>query len=78
MLRQAGLVDWDMTVSPEAAATGYADEAAPHAKGFWASFEEMFGGTDHHHAHEGVRRGDIVVAAHVVDARLGEAADIRA
>ncbi|MDX7951366.1 DUF2171 domain-containing protein [Lichenihabitans sp. Uapishka_5] len=74
MLRQAGIPDADVSVSPE---TGTADGVEPRAKGFWASLEDMFGGSDDHHTYaEGVRRGGTLVVARVEDARMDEAIDI--
>ena len=75
MLRQAGIADAE--VSPETAATGFADETEPRAKGFWASLEDMFGGSDDHHTYaEGVRRGGSLVVAHVEKARVDDAIEI--
>lgn len=76
MLKQAGVPDRDITVSPESAAS-YADVADHPAKGFWASLEEMFGGTDDQDTYaEGLRRGGILVTAHVEDAKVDDAIDI--
>lgn len=77
MLRQAGVPEADVTVSPESASAGYADTAEPHAKGFWASLEEMFGGTDDHSTYsEGVRRGGTLLTAHVDDRLVDDAVRI--
>ncbi|MDX7951228.1 DUF2171 domain-containing protein [Lichenihabitans sp. Uapishka_5] len=77
MLRQAGIPDGELTVSPESAATAYSGAAEPQTKGFWASLEEAFGGSDDHHAYaEGVRRGAIMVTARVDDAKVDEAIEI--
>ena len=77
MLRQAGFPDADVSVSPEPAATGYADGMEPRTKGFWASLEEMFGGSDDHHTYvEGVRRGGTLVVARVEEAGMDDAIDI--
>ena len=77
MLRQAGFPDADVSVSPESAATGYADGAEPRTKGFWASLEDMLGGSDDHHTYaEGVRRGGTLVVARVEEARMDDAIDI--
>lgn len=76
MLQQAGVPDRDITVSPDTAAS-YADVEDHPAKGFWASLESMFGGTDDHETYaEGLRRGAIMVTAHVDDAKLDDAIDI--
>ncbi len=76
MLKQAGVPDRDITVSPEAA-TSYADTEDHPAKGFWASLESMFGGTDDRETYaEGLRRGGIMVTAHVDDAKVDDAIDI--
>ncbi len=77
MLRQAGIPNADVSISPETAATGYAETAEPHAKGFWASLEDMFGGTDDHLTYaEGLRRGGIMLTAHVDDAHVDDAVGI--
>lgn len=76
MLRQAGVPDSDITVSPDTASS-YADADDHPAKGFWASLESMFGGTDDHDTYaEGLRRGGIMVTAHVDDAKVDDAIDI--
>lgn len=76
MLKQAGVPDSDITVSPETASS-YADVEDHPAKGFWASLESMFGGTDDHDTYaEGLRRGGIMVAAHVDDAKVDDAIEI--
>ena len=76
-LRVAGVAASDVTVSPETAQADYglygsdATTTAPRKTGFWASLEDMFGGTDDHHTYaEGVRRGHVLLTAHVTDAQL--------
>lgn len=76
MLKQAGVPDRDITVSPDTASS-YAEAGEHPAKGFWASLESMFGGTDDHDTYaEGLRRGGIMVTAHVDDAKVDDAIDI--
>lgn len=73
LLRRYAIPDRDVTVSPEAAATGYAEETSAHAKDFWTLLDELFGASDHRHAYaEGVRRGHVLVTAHVDDANVDE------
>ncbi|MGI3899391.1 MAG: DUF2382 domain-containing protein [Janthinobacterium lividum] len=75
-LRQSGVAATDVTVSPDNARDEYGmygDDTGSATKktGFWASLEEMFGGTDDHHTYaEGVRRGHVLLTAHVTDAQL--------
>jgi uncharacterized protein (TIGR02271 family) len=83
MLRQAGIPAEDITVSPQTAgsavdATGaYADTADYEAKGFWASLEDMFGGSDDHRTYaEGLRRGGTMVTVRVNDAQVDDAVNI--
>ncbi|WP_131193942.1 DUF2382 domain-containing protein [Lichenihabitans psoromatis] len=74
MLRQAGIPDADVTVSPESSTTVSYDDANRPAKGFWASLEDMFGGSaDHETYAEGLRRGGVMVVAHVDDAHVDDA-----
>jgi len=79
-LKQAGLPAADVSVSPETAlddlgATGgYAGATGTKKTGFWASLEEMFGGSDDHATYtEGLRRGGTMLTAHVDDANTDEA-----
>ena len=73
MLRQAGVPDSDITVSPETAAQDYSDDASRPARGFWASLEDMFAGSDDHGAYtEGLRRGGTMLVAHVDDTHVDE------
>ncbi len=76
-LRASGVSVSDITVSPENARdelgvrAGDMTSTAPKKTGFWASLEEMFGGTDDHDTYtEGVRRGHVLLTAHVTDAQL--------
>ncbi|UDL95252.1 DUF2382 domain-containing protein [Lichenihabitans sp. PAMC28606] len=74
MLRQAGIPDADVTVSPESSTTVSYDDTDRPAKGFWASLEDMFGGSaDHETYAEGLRRGGVMVVAHVDDAHVDDA-----
>ncbi|WP_237481222.1 DUF2382 domain-containing protein [Lichenibacterium dinghuense] len=82
-LRAMGVPASDVTVSPENARDEYGQygddrmAAAPKKTGFWASLEDMFGGTDDHHTYaEGVRRGHVLLTAHVADAQLDRAVAI--
>lgn len=73
LLRRYAIPDRDVTVSPEAAATGLADGPPAHVGTFWAFLEQLFGGTHDHHAYlEGVRRGGIMVTAHVDDENVAD------
>ena len=80
-LRASGVPASDVTVSPDTAQGEYGvygDDRtasdAPRKSGFWASLEEMFGGTDDHHTYaEGVRRGHVLLTAQVADAHLDNA-----
>ena len=76
-LRASGVAASNITVSPETAQADYglygndATTTAPKKTGFWASLEDMFGGTDDHGTYaEGVRRGHVLLTAHVTDAQL--------
>ena len=83
-LRASGVSASDITVSPENARDEYGSygddrtaDAAPKKGGFWASLEDMFGGTDDHHTYaEGVRRGHVLLTAHVTDAQLDKSVGI--
>ena len=77
-LRQSGVSASDVTISPENARDEYglygSDTANTKKTGFWASLEDMFGGTEHHDTYaEGVRRGHVLLTAHVADAQLERA-----
>ncbi len=71
-LHEAGIPEANITVSPDTAALDYSD--AEHSdKGFWATLEEMFGGTEDHKTYaEGLRRGGTLVTAHVDDHMVDE------
>ena len=83
-LRASGVSASDITVSPENARDeygSYGDDgtttATTRKTGFWASLEDMFGGTDDHHVYaEGVRRGHVLLTAHVTDAQLDKSIGI--
>ena len=67
----------DVALSPDDAGMTYTDATARPATGFWASLENMFGGTDDHHTYaEGVRRGGILLTAHVEDTKVDDAVGI--
>lgn len=79
-LKQAGLPAPDVSVSPETAlddlgATGgYAGATGTKKTGFWASLEQMFGGSDDHSTYtEGLRRGGTMLTAYVDDAHTDKA-----
>ncbi len=77
MLKQAGIPDSDITVSPETATLGAPLTTDRPATGFWASLEEMFGGTDDHRTYaEGLRRGGTMLTAHIDDQRVDDAVSI--
>ena len=74
MLRQAGIPDSDVTMSPEAGALGTSATVDRPATGFWASLENMFGDTDDRHTYaEGVRRGGTMITVHVDDHQVDDA-----
>ena len=77
-LRQAGISDADMKISPASSGAGdYVDTAGTEGKGFWASVEEMFGGSDDHSTYaEGLRRGGIMLVAHVDDTKVDDAVEV--
>ena len=83
-LRQAGVPASDVVVSPENArdelgvrASDMSTNAAPKKTGFWASLEDMFGGTEDHDTYiEGLRRGGTLLTAHVEDGHIDRAVDI--
>ena len=75
MLRQAGIPEADVTVSPAGSGTSTSSmTSSADGKGFWASLEEMFGGSDDHATYaEGLRRGGTMLVANVEDAKLEDA-----
>ena len=78
MLRQAGVADSDVTVSPASSdSTKDVETSGDTGKGFWASLENMFGGSDDHDTYaEGLRRGGTMLVAHVDDAKVDDAVSI--
>ena len=77
MLKQVGVSDADITISPETASQDYSGDTTQPAKGFWASLEDMFGGYDDHGTYaEGVRRGGVMLVAHVDDTKVDDAVRI--
>ena len=69
-LRQAGVPTADVIVSPEGAHDDYA-AGTTEKKGFFASLEDMFGGTEDHDTYaESVRRGGTLLTAHVDEAHI--------
>ncbi|MGI4765193.1 MAG: YsnF/AvaK domain-containing protein [Janthinobacterium lividum] len=77
-LKAAGVPSSDITVLPGEGETGtYADEAEGRGKGFWASLEQLFGGTEDHATYrESIRRGGIMVSVRAEDARLEGIVDV--
>lgn len=75
-LRQAGIPDADVSISPESALTDHSD-AESRVTGVWGVLERLFGGTHDHSTYaEGVRRGGIMVTADVDEGFLEDAIDI--
>lgn len=73
-LRQAGIPDGDVVLSPETGTLGVVEETDRPATGFWASLENMFGGTNDHQTYsEGLRRGGTMITAHVDDGHVDDA-----
>ena len=82
LLRQAGLSDRCVTLSPADARDEFATFDPLHAgepkrKGFWGMLEDLFGGSDDHRLYaEGIRRGGTLLTAQVDDEQLDEAVEI--
>lgn len=75
-LRTAGVTESDIILSPVDAQSSYRAEEAP-AKGFWATLEELFGGSEDHAVYsEGVKRGGTLLTIHVEPDRLDVATGI--
>jgi hypothetical protein len=73
-LREAGILDANLSVSPEAADFGAAPEPE---SGFWAWVRGIFGAAPEYTTYrEGLRRGGVMVVAQVDEARLQMACDI--
>ena len=79
-LRQSGVPANDVTVSPDSLGVDDGRDgtgATARKGGFWASLEELFGGTDDHDTYaEGLRRGHVMLTAHIDDAHLDRAVAI--
>ena len=75
-LKTSGIVASDITLLPAAGeATTYTDET--RSKGFWASLEELFGGTEDHATYaESLRRGGNMISVRVEDADMDRVIDI--
>ena len=72
-LEDMGVAKSDIQLSPENLTDTQAGTAA-QPKGFWASLEEMFGGYEDHATYaEGVRRGNVMLTAHVDDLQVEDA-----
>ena len=68
MLKQAGISAADITLLPPANETGTYDTVDEKGKGFWASLEDLFGGTEDHATYaEGLRRGGTMVSVRASD-----------
>ena len=68
MLKQAGISAADITLLPPANETGTYDSVEEKGKGFWASLEDLFGGTEDHATYaEGLRRGGTMVSVRTSD-----------
>ena len=68
MLKQAGISAADITLLPPANETGTYDYVEEKGKGFWASLEDLFGGTEDHATYaEGLRRGGTMVSVRTSD-----------
>ena len=82
LLRQAGLRDRCVTLSPADARDEFATfdpllAGEPKRKGFWGMLEDLFGGSDDHHLYaEGIRRGGTLLTAQVDDEQLDQAVEI--
>lgn len=82
LLKQAGLSDQSVTLSPPDARDEFAtfdplNGGEPRRKGFWGMLEDLFGGSDDQHLYaEGIRRGSIMLTAQVDDERLDRAVEI--
>jgi hypothetical protein len=75
MLRRYAIPDDRVTVSPEAAAAGDREDKPDHVERFWASFDRLFGDTDDHNTFaQAVRRGRVMVIAHVDEAHVADVA----
>ena len=75
-LREMGVLDSDITVSPETAReelTGSSTERG----GFWGYIESMFGGGGDHQTYaEGVRRGGVIVTVNTQDDKIDHVMDV--
>ena len=74
MLKQAGIAAADITLLPPATESGTYDSVDEKGKGFWASLEDLFGGTEDHATYaEGLRRGGTMVSVRASDADVDRA-----
>ncbi|PPQ37449.1 DUF2171 domain-containing protein [Rhodoblastus acidophilus] len=75
-LRQDGITDADLRVSPRSEPASSETKPEPET-GFWAFLREVFGAAPEYPSYrEGLRRGAIMVAAHVEEARVDRACAI--
>lgn len=71
MLKQAGIPAADITLLPPATASGANDRAEEKGKGFWASLEDLFGGSEDHATYaEGLRRGGTMLSVRASDTEV--------
>ena len=77
MLKQAGIPAADITLLPPVNESGTYDTVDEKGKGFWASLEELFGGTEDHATYaEGLRRGGTMVSVRASDSDVDRTIDI--
>jgi len=74
-LLQQGIAESAIRTTPKSDAYAQTTHMGDEDKGFWQSLKELFTGEDEHEAHsyaEATRRGGILVAAQVPEARVTE------
>lgn len=77
MLKQAGIPAADITLLPPVNESGTYDSVDEKGKGFWASLEDLFGGTEDHASYaEGLRRGGTMVSVRASDPDVDRTIDI--
>ncbi len=76
-LKQSGIAAADITLLPPVAETGTYDRVDEKGKGFWASLEDLFGGTEDQATYaEGLRRGGTMVSVRASDPDVDRVIDI--
>lgn len=76
-LRELGIPTSDVTLLPSADRVGTATAGERDDKGFWASLEDLFGGSDDRDTYaEGLRRGGTMVSVRAEDAQLDRVVDV--